>query len=510
MAYVICEPCVDVKDTACVKVCPVDCIYEFEGERQLYIHPQECIDCGACMPECPVQAIFTEATVPDQWRSYIEKNRVIFETRTVTKASGEIPAESAPTTATAPRTAPVRVTELSRERVLRILQAVEEGTLDAEIALLQFVGTPTATPIPPVTPAVAAPAPTASAAKPVSKVDPRVPAAVAERVKVVPAGYGGTEVGDEDEEMPLETAPIASSEPPLPRPELQVRGVGAFLLRVLQPVLGALRAKEKYLLEGYAGSSVFSASFATWSNAALNLFVYWFVGLGLAAMVLGEGWESSGLVNVFLLLSTVFGVVEGSVRIWNAMFDASAPAHRQYRASLYGWLVNWLVWPIVEAAVRPAARKPQADVLPPQKAIPGGEVHLEDEIEKRRRYGMVHSVIEEDREYLIRLEMPRKTPITSRKARFKLPDDLPDYRIEVWSEGSVVNVRAILDDPRFAEVAGRDPGFPASFLTMFKLEGATSQVQQEYDAEQKVLTIRVGKTQSEFFLENAVAGAHQR
>jgi ferredoxin len=68
-----------------VDVCPVDCIHprkdeeEFEAETMLYIHPDECIDCGACEPECPVTAIFPEEDVPGQLRIYIEKNREIFE-----------------------------------------------------------------------------------------------------------------------------------------------------------------------------------------------------------------------------------------------------------------------------------------------------------------------------------------------------------------------------------------------------------------------------------------------
>ena len=62
MAYIIAEPCINVKDKACVEVCPVDCIYE--GETMLYIHPDECIDCGACEPVCPVKAIFAEDETP--------------------------------------------------------------------------------------------------------------------------------------------------------------------------------------------------------------------------------------------------------------------------------------------------------------------------------------------------------------------------------------------------------------------------------------------------------------
>ena len=77
MTYVITEPCIGVKDRACVDVCPVDCIYE--GEDQLYIHPDECIDCGACEPECPVTAIFPEEEVPPDQVAYIAKNKDVFQ-----------------------------------------------------------------------------------------------------------------------------------------------------------------------------------------------------------------------------------------------------------------------------------------------------------------------------------------------------------------------------------------------------------------------------------------------
>jgi ferredoxin len=67
MPYVIAEPCIGTKDASCVEVCPVDCIYE--AEDQYYINPDECIDCGACEPECPVQAIFPDTDVPPSGRS---------------------------------------------------------------------------------------------------------------------------------------------------------------------------------------------------------------------------------------------------------------------------------------------------------------------------------------------------------------------------------------------------------------------------------------------------------
>jgi NAD-dependent dihydropyrimidine dehydrogenase PreA subunit len=102
MAYIITEPCVGTCDTSCVKVCPVDCIHteaHFENKKiteadldrlpepkrksailrlQLYIDPDACIDCAACEPECPVDAIFEADNVPPEWHSYIKLNADFF------------------------------------------------------------------------------------------------------------------------------------------------------------------------------------------------------------------------------------------------------------------------------------------------------------------------------------------------------------------------------------------------------------------------------------------------
>lgn len=87
MAYIIAEPCIGTKDTACVDVCPVDCIHPAKGRTyddgrptfdevpQLYIDPTECIDCGACVPVCPVTAIFPLDDLPEKSRAYIEINK---------------------------------------------------------------------------------------------------------------------------------------------------------------------------------------------------------------------------------------------------------------------------------------------------------------------------------------------------------------------------------------------------------------------------------------------------
>ncbi len=109
MPYVIAEPCIGTCDTACVEVCPVDCIHgpfdpEGKGEEaadldtrigfQLFINPDECIDCGACEPECPVSAIFEESELPEEWAHFAEINRKFFTSGVEVYRERELPPES--------------------------------------------------------------------------------------------------------------------------------------------------------------------------------------------------------------------------------------------------------------------------------------------------------------------------------------------------------------------------------------------------------------------------------
>jgi NAD-dependent dihydropyrimidine dehydrogenase PreA subunit len=77
VTYVVALPCVDLLDKTCIDECPVDCIYE--GERMLYIHPDECVDCGACEPVCPVEAISFQDDVPAQYKDFYWVNVEFFK-----------------------------------------------------------------------------------------------------------------------------------------------------------------------------------------------------------------------------------------------------------------------------------------------------------------------------------------------------------------------------------------------------------------------------------------------
>ena len=87
MAHVIAQPCIGAKDTACITVCPVDCIHPtkaeeqaFEAAEMLYIDPDTCIDCGLCVDECPVKAIFPQEDLPAEWTEFVERNASYYKT----------------------------------------------------------------------------------------------------------------------------------------------------------------------------------------------------------------------------------------------------------------------------------------------------------------------------------------------------------------------------------------------------------------------------------------------
>ena len=92
MTYIVTDACVRCKYTDCVEVCPVDCFYE--GENFLVIHPDECIDCGVCEPECPVEAIYSEDEIPKGQEQFLELNAELSQEWPVITEVGTPPADA--------------------------------------------------------------------------------------------------------------------------------------------------------------------------------------------------------------------------------------------------------------------------------------------------------------------------------------------------------------------------------------------------------------------------------
>ena len=88
MPHVVTEPCLGCKNTVCVTVCPVNCFHE--DQKMLVIGPVECIDCGACVPECPYEAIFIEEEVPSEYTMAANQERIPFKGQRLTHAEGDV------------------------------------------------------------------------------------------------------------------------------------------------------------------------------------------------------------------------------------------------------------------------------------------------------------------------------------------------------------------------------------------------------------------------------------
>ncbi len=84
--YVITDPCLDVKDKSCIEVCPVDCIHTHDEDRICYIDPDECTGCNACLPACPVGAIFTAEDIPSDARPFVGVNALWFQDRAAARS----------------------------------------------------------------------------------------------------------------------------------------------------------------------------------------------------------------------------------------------------------------------------------------------------------------------------------------------------------------------------------------------------------------------------------------
>ncbi len=400
MAYVIAEPCVDVMDTACVDVCPVDCIHTKEGEKQLYINPAECIDCAACEPACPVSAIFILDDVPEQWTSYVELNEKFFEDFVKPTKAGA---------------------------------AAGEGGEGAEA--------------------------------------------------------DENRIGIEEFVQTIEV-PKSSIRPAL-RP----------FVMLSQPLLGAFDAKFKRELEEMAANPViFSSAISTGINSLINLTLYPLLFFLLAVKVWNINLFSSG-GNLAILLGVALAIVEGIYRFKSNLTTMESEEQSRYGAALYGWIpsliTRLLLLPVLRNVITieptaPRSTMPGAVPTVDEEGHPDGPIYAEDVRERYRRYGMVNRMEEKVDRYIIEIEFSRWVPECVYKKRYNLPDRMPDYAYQVnLGEGAVV-VETKLEDPRFAEVAGRASSFPIGFRNVFHIEGCPENFQAT--CRDKVLQIIVPKS----------------
>jgi ferredoxin len=232
-----------------------------------------------------------------------------------------------------------------------------------------------------------------------------------------------------------------------------------FLGKAPLPVLGAMPDSVKATLEAAIGDpSVFSRARSTALNMVFNLFLYPVLLALFAVYVLGDIWTSQG-TGGWIMLGLLIATGEAAWRLREGVFHAKPASDLTYRGCWYGLALAPLGSILVRAGGkgRPTERKVAFDGFE-------GTMH-EDKTERDRRYGTVYTVAEYSNAYLVRLEMPRMLPPSSLKRLWNLPDEMPDYDYNIVLGDNVITISASVRGETIRRLSYVSSSFPADFTT---------------------------------------------
>jgi ferredoxin len=442
-----CTECVGFFDhEACAAVCPVDCCIpdpanvETEGvllARARKLHPDETFaDDAPSRFRKPAAAPAAPAPA---------------EAAAATPAPAEAPkpaAAPAAAEASAPKPAPAAVPPVAPAPAA---QPAKPATVAPAAAVPKPAPAPTAKPA--VAPAAAAPAPAAAGAAPEAAAGlamMRLP----KDIGALPGPMGEKHFpGELEADFNAVLASVSASPVRVAPAPVQI------VLRLAEPILGAMPVGVKTRLEAAVGSSGgFSTVRSTALNLVLNLILYPAVLTAFAVVVLGDGLFSQS-TGGWIMLGVLIASAEGAWRLREGVIHAKPASELTYRGCLYGLGLAPIGSILARAlgAGRRTERKVGFDGF-------AGTMH-EDKTERDRRYGTVYTVAEYANAYLVRLEMPRKLPPSSLKGLWNLPDEMPDYDYNIVLGDNVLAVNASVRGETIRRLSYVSSAFPADFAT---------------------------------------------
>jgi ferredoxin len=454
MATMITSECINCG--ACEPECPNTAIYQGGVEWQapdgsmhpplsndiFYIVPEKCTECvgfydhEACAAVCPVDCCVPNPDIPEAESVLLARARALHPDKTI--------ADDAP----------------SRFRKEGAAPAAQPNGLDAAPA----APAPAVAAAPPKA-AVAAPAPTpAPAAGARGRVErPLTPPPARPR----PAFAG--EIGVDFDAL------LAEMGAPRRRVHSRLARTALLVLAATQGILGACPAGVKQRLEAAIGDRRwFDAGLATAANVFLNLVLY--PVLCVAWAVVGRGVElfSNG-VHRWIFLGIVLAVVEAAVRLRESLFRGVPFSEAPLRAAVYGPLVV----PFGLVVARVAGARGAASSVGFDGFYAGRE-HFDEKRERDRRYGSIYRLEERHDAYILRLEFPRRVPPSSLGDELGLPPEMPDYDYELSLEDGAFVVRGRVADPVVRRLTGVAPAFPSEFTTRVPLRDRVAGFRHRY------------------------------
>lgn len=442
MATMITSECINCG--ACEPECPNNAISQ--GAEIYVIDPLLCTECvgfhdyEACAAVCPVDCCVTDPNNIETEEVLIARARELhkdlnfgdnFESRF--RKGAEKPAESQ---------------EPSESR--KPPESQEPSQKKAPVASAPPPVEPKAEP----TPKPAAPAPTA----------PKAPKAVAKEAPPKPSPPPAKEI------KPKKNFP---GEVPVNFEEFLVRhSKGGPLSRTLprmvlctfQPLFGALPHDIKKDLErAVQNPMLFSVGGSSALNILLNMVLYPLVLMALVTALQGVGILFSQRINPYILLGVFLAFVEGVYRLRDGLFQPKAPDQMHFSAAIYGVPLACILGPILRLQIGVIRSSP----IPVDGFYERGFV---EKLERERRYGNVYTIEDRGAAYLLRVEFPRQVPDIGLPVRLELPDEMPDYDYDLALKDGHFIVKGRCADERIRKISSSVGAFPPEFTTVIPLK----------------------------------------
>jgi ferredoxin len=441
----------------------------------------ECINCGACEPECPNTAIYQGGV---EWELNGEKHPAIAQdifyivpekcTECVGFHDHEACAAVCPVDCCVPDP---QIPETEDVLMARAKQLHPDQDFPADYPsrfkkgnghAAEAAATAAAAPAP-VTPATAAPTPTVKPAPAPKAAAPAVPAAAARVERAVSAPKpaaaaaaaprepralktfpGELDVSFEDARAMLDALPTGG------------RAWVKWVVALSQPALGALPFSQKKRIEEAIGDRrFFTAAGATGLNILHNMLIYPAVMVAFGALVLKRDVFTTQLTSLIVLGVAIAGL-EAVLRMREAVLHAAPLEQVVYRAAAYSPPLVVLFAPLT----RLMRTSEQVGVMQ-LGDFHGGE--FEDKQERERRYGEVYTLREQGNGFFLRLEFPRRVPHSALKDELRIPDEMPDYDYDLALQNGFIVVKGHVEQPDLRKLAAVSPAFPPDFTTHIKL-----------------------------------------
>ena len=452
MATIITSDCINCG--ACEPECPNTAIYQGAVEWELggvtseaisddifYIVPQKCTECvgfydqEACAAVCPVDCCIPDPDIPETEEVLLARAKELHADETF---EGDFPSRFK-AGAAAPTAAPAEAAATEAPA-----PQANGATEPAPAASAESVTAPVAAP---------AAAKAASAAKPAAR---PAPPKKEEREKVFPGELAGSFEQAQSRIKPKQARP----------------GFGS-LVAVAQPLLGALPASTKQSLEEAVDDPrYFSAATSTGLNVLLNMILYPALCMTAYVTMGGELFSQNINTSIFIGLMVVSG--ETLFRLRESFFQGVPSEDATFRGAPYGLLLAPFAAPFLSMKTR---RSQERGNIPVEGYY---TEEFDEKTERSRRYGEAYTVDEEGNAYLLRMEFPRRVPVSALKRELGIGDDMPDYEYELSLQDSNFMVKGSVTDPDLRKLAAVSAAFPPDFTKQINFDRPVASFKHRY------------------------------